>query len=195
MPADNEVVIKVKAAALNPLDLHALSGEMGKGITLPAVIGSDVSGVVDKVGASVRGLKVGDAVLGLINFPGTDGSMNGRSYAEYAPAPDDQVIKRPAGMSFAVAAALPAVGLTATLALEHTATIQPGQHVLIHGAGGGVGHMAVQIAKLHGAYVVATASARDADFVRSLGADEVIDYHSQKFEDIVRDQDLVFDPV
>lgn len=194
-PASNEVVIKVMAVGLNPLDLNALQGGMGERIKLPAVLGTDVSGVIEKIGADVRDLQIGDPVLGMINFPGTDGTLNGHGYGEYAQTPADQIVRKPASLSFEIAAGLPAVGLTAKQALEDVGNIQDGQRVLIHGAAGGVGHMAIQIAKLHHAYIFATASARDADFVRGIGANEVIDYKTQRFEDIAHDVDLVLDTV
>lgn len=194
-PARGEIVIRMMAAALNPIDLHALRGALGDRIRFPAVLGTDVSGVVSDVGADVHDLRIGDPVFGMINFPGTDGTLNGRGYAEYAQTPATQVAPKPAGMSFEEAAALPVVGLTAKQALEGTGTLQRGSRVLIHGASGGIGHIAVQIAKQHGAYVVATASAASADFVRRLGADEVLDYRTQPFDQSVREIDLVLDTV
>lgn len=194
-PQPDEVVIRVHAVGLNPIDLVILNGGLGDRIKLPAVAGTDVSGIVDKVGKDVVGLAVGDSVLGMINFPGTDGTLAGHGFGEHAQTPAQQVVKKPDTLSFEVAAGLPAVGLTAKQALEDIAQIQTGQRVLIHGAGGGVGHIALQIAKLHGAYVFATASAANADFVKSLGADEVIDYKTQMFEDIAHDLDLVLDVV
>jgi NADPH:quinone reductase-like Zn-dependent oxidoreductase len=131
----------------------------------------------------------------MINFPGTDGTLAGRGYAEYAQTPAAQVAPKPAGMSFEEAAALPVVGLTAKQALEDTGALQKGRRVLVHGASGGIGHIAVQMAKQHGAHVSATASAASADFVRRLGADEVLDYRTQPFDQAVRDLDLVLDTV
>lgn len=194
-PEPNEVVVRVRATGLNPIDLVVLSGGLGDRIKLPAVAGTDVSGVVEKVGNDIIGLAVGDSVLGMINFPGTDGTLAGHGFGEYAQTPAGQVVKKPDTLSFEIAAGLPAVGLTAKQALEDIGKIKGGQRVLIHGAAGGVGHMALQIAKLHGAYVFATASAVDAAFVKSLGADEVIDYKTQRFEDIAQDLDLVLDVV
>jgi NADPH:quinone reductase-like Zn-dependent oxidoreductase len=194
-PARGEVVIRVMAAALNPIDLHALRGALGDRIRFPAILGTDVSGVVSDVGADVRHVHVGDPVFGMINFPGTDGTLTGRGYAEYAQTPATQVAPKPAGMSFEEAAALPVVGLTAKQALEDTGALQRGWRVLIHGASGGIGHIAVQIAKQHGAQVFATASAQRADFVRRLGADEVLDYRRQPFHQAMRDLDLVLDTV
>lgn len=177
-PTRGEVVIKVKAAALNPIDLHALRGALGNRIPFPAIVGTDVSGVVSAVGADVNDVRIGDPVFGMINFPGTDGTLTGRGYAEYAQTPAAQVAPKPAGISFEEAAALPVVGLTAKQALEGTGALQRGRRVLIHGASGGIGHIAVQIAKQHGARVFATASAERAEFVRRLGADEVLDYRT-----------------
>jgi len=194
-PQATEVVIKVMAVGLNPLDLVVISGGMGERIKLPAIAGTDVSGVIEKIGSDVTNLKVGDLVTGMINFPGTDGTFAGHGFGEYASAPSEQVVIVPNTLSLESAAALPAVGLTAKQALEDIGEIKAGQRVLIHGAGGGVGHIAVQIAKQQGAYVFATASAGDTAFVKSLGADEVIDYKSQRFEDYAHDLDLVLDVV
>lgn len=194
-PGPDEVLIKVEAAGLNPIDNVALSGGMGERIKLPAILGVDVSGVIEQVGSEVRDHEVGEQVFGMINLPGSDGTFNGRGFAEFAPALHDQVVVKPAALSFEQAAGLSAVGLTAKQALEQIGEIQEGQRVLIHGAAGGVGHMAVQIARLHHAYIFATASGKDAEFVRSLGANEVIDYTTQRFEDVAKQVDLVLDTV
>lgn len=194
-PARGEIVIRVVAAALNPIDLHALRGALGNRIRFPAILGTDVSGVVCDIGTDVHDVHIGDPVFGMINFPGTDGTLTGRGYAEYAQTPAVQVAPKPAGMSFEEAAALPVVGLTAKQALEDTGALQKGWRILVHGASGGIGHIAVQIAKRHGARVFATASAERADFVRRLGADEVLDYRTQPFDQAVHDLDLVLDTV
>jgi len=196
-PAPHEIVIKVMSVGLNPLDLYAIAGRdfIRDRIKLPAILGNDVSGIVEKIGSDVVGLQIGDKVCGIINFPGSDGSITGHGYGEYASAPANQVIKMPAGLSFDMAAGLPVVGLAAKQALEDVGDIKEGQRVLIHGVAGGVGHMAVQIAKQHHTYVFATASSKDVAFVKSLGADEVINYQTQQFEDTAHDMDLVLDTV
>lgn len=169
-PAASEILVRVVAVGLNPIDHVALSGGLGPRIKLPAVLGTDVSGVVHEVGGDVRGFAPGDAVLGMINLPGSDGSFNGGGFAEFVTAPAAHWVLKPEGLSFETAAALPAVGLTAKQALEVITTITPGQIVLIHGAAGGVGHIAVQMAKRHGAFVYATASGEGLGFVKELGA-------------------------
>lgn len=190
---DRDVLIKVKAIGIDQIDVKARKGD-GMNSYLekenPMILGWDVAGLVSKAGKDVDGLKPGDAVFGTINFPGP-----GSSYAEYAAAPAGQLAKKPDNISFEEAAAATQSPLTAWQALVDTGHVEKGQRVLIHGGAGGVGNYAVQIAHNRGCYVIATASSADADFVKGLGADEVIDYKTQKFEDMVSDVDFVLDSI
>ena len=155
----------------------------------PFILGWDISGVIEDLEGVTR-FDVGDEVYGMPFFP-----RAASAYAEYVTAPSRQLARKPASLSHAEAAALPLAGLAAWQSLADTAQLAAGQRVLIHGAGGGVGHLAVQIAKARGAYVVGTASAAKHDFVRSLGADEVIDYQASDFASVARDMDVVLDSV
>jgi NADPH:quinone reductase-like Zn-dependent oxidoreductase len=154
----------------------------------PFILGAEYSGVVEEVGPGAGLFKPGDEVFGMPGFP-----RPARAYAEYAVSPSRQVVVKPTELNHAAAAALPLVGLTAWQGLVEHAGMQAGHRVLIHAGGGGVGHVAIQIAKALGAHVVTTASAPKHDFVRSLGADEVIDYEARPFERVARDIDIVFD--
>ena len=188
--ADNEVVIKSKAISINPVDIKT---RMGKGQYTrlkeshsPIIIGWDVSGVVESVGEGVSQFKPGDEVFGMINFPG-----HGKAYAEYVSAPAGHVVKKPANITHEEAAAATLAALTAYQILRNH--VKAGDNILIQAGAGGVGHFAVQIAKIIGAHVIATASAKNIDFVKGLGADEVIDYTKQPFEDAVSGLDFVLD--
>lgn len=188
-----EVLIEVKGIGIDQIDIKSRKGE---GMTdylkkeHPMILGWDVSGVICQVGEDVTDFQVGDEVFGTINFPGP-----GSSYAQFAKAPADQLARKPASLSHAEAAAATQSPLTAWQALVDAGSIKEGDRVLIHGGAGGVGNYAVQIAKHKGCYVMTTASAADADFVRSLGADEVIDFKTQKFEDVVKGVDFVLDTI
>ncbi|MDB6123431.1 MAG: Bifunctional protein: zinc-containing alcohol dehydrogenase [Pedosphaera sp.] len=184
-PTPDEILVRVHAAGVNPVDWKIREGHMGK-VPLPSVMGSDFSGVVESLGTHVKEFNVGDAVFGVV-------AEESGGYAEYAVAPVSRVAKKPASLDHVHAAALPTASLTAWQALFDTAELQAGQKVLIHAAAGGVGGFAVQFAKWKGAHVIGTASAQSIAYVRSLGADEVIDYRQTKFEDAVRDVDVVFD--
>jgi NADPH:quinone reductase-like Zn-dependent oxidoreductase len=184
----SEVLIHVRAAGVNPIDWKIRSG-MAKDmfpVQFPWTPGLDISGVIEEVGPNVTGLKAGDAVYGML-------SSRSGGYAEYAAAKVSDLAPKPKSMDFVQAAALPLVSLVAWQTLFDTAHLSPGQTVLIHGASGGVGHLSVQLAKWKGAKVIGTASARNAQFLKELGADEVIDYHATKFEDVVHDADVVLD--
>lgn len=188
-PGLGEILIRVHAAGVNPVDTYnreagALIGEP------PFVLGWDVSGTVEAVGAGVTLYGVGDEVFGMLPFPHGHGA-----FAQYVVAPTRAFVPKPENLGHVQAAALPLAGLTAWQALVETARIGKDSRVLINGAAGGVGHLAVQIAKAHGAHVVAVASARNADFVRSLGADDVIDYTTTDFTRTVRDLDAVLEAV
>ena len=186
-PRANEILIRVRAAGLNPTDWkhRATGGFLGEP---PFTLGWDVSGVVEAVGVGVARFKAGDEVFGMLSYPWGHGS-----HAEYVAAPARAFVHKPAGIDHTQAGALPLVSLTAWQALVENAEIQPGQRVLIHAAAGGVGHVAVQIAKARGAYVIGTASAAKHDFLRELGVDEAIDYRETDFTEAVKDVDVVLD--
>ncbi len=189
-----EVLVRVHAAGLNPTDYktRAFGGLLRA--EPPFVLGHDVSGVVESVGWGVTVLEPGDEVYGMLDYPHLLGG-----YAEYVTAPARRFVRKPAGIDHVQAAALPLASLTAWQALTDRARARRGERVLIHAAAGGVGHLAVQIAKSLGLYVIGTASAGKHDFVRELGADEVIDYTSVDFARAVRESagevDVVLDAV
>ena len=183
-----ELLVEVKAAGINPIDYVARSvgGPLRDSLekSLPAILGWDIAGTVSKSNSDL--FQIGDKVFTLSRFPQITGA-----YAEFAAVPADQAVLMPASLSFEEAAAVPLAALTAWQSLVETADIQAGQRVLIHAAAGGVGHFAVQIAKYKGAYVIATASAHNAEFLESLGVDEVIDYTAQDVGAEVSDIDIV----
>ncbi|WP_042373272.1 NADP-dependent oxidoreductase [Streptacidiphilus neutrinimicus] len=187
-PGLNEVLVRVHAAGVNPVDWKTrASGALIEWGDVPAV-GWDVSGTVEAVGPGVSVFRAGDEVFGMPLFPRQAGA-----YAEYVVAPARHLAPKPATLTHVEAAALPLAALTAWQALVDAARVRPGERVLVHAAAGGVGHFAVQIAKARGAYVIGTASAAKHDLVRRLGADEVVDYRSLRFEDVVADIDVVLD--
>jgi NADPH:quinone reductase-like Zn-dependent oxidoreductase len=179
-----DVLVRVHAAAVNPIDWKIRSGARAS-LTLPMTPGFDVSGTVERTGAGVTSIKPGDEVFGRVPTGG---------YAEYATTPAQNVVKKPDSVDHAHAASVVTPALTAWQALD-AMDIQPGKTVLIHGAGGAVGSFAVQLAKLRGANVIATASHDDEAYVRGLGALRVIDYETQRFEDLVKDVDAVLDVI
>ena len=187
-PIPTEVLVRVRATSVNPVDTFVRSGAFPVLGDPPFILGWDVSGVVEEVVPGVTRFRAGDEVYGMPFFP-----RAGSTYAEYVAVPSRQLARKPKNLDHAQAAALPLVGLTAWQALVDIAAVEPGQRVLIHAGGGGVGHVAVQIAKALGAYVITTASAAKSDFVRSLGADEVIDYKAVDFAKTVRDVDVVLE--
>ncbi|WP_113699759.1 NADP-dependent oxidoreductase [Nonomuraea lactucae] len=186
-PLSGEVVIRVRATALNPVDAAVRSGAFPLLGEPPFGVGWDISGVVEETAPGAR-YRVGEEVYGMPFFP-----RAATGYAEYVATPSRQVARKPASLDHVHAAALPLAGLTAWQGLVDAAKVGAGDRVLIHRAAGGVGHLAVQIAKAHGAYVIALASAGKHEFVRSLGADEVIDYQKADFTEAVHDVDVVFD--
>ena len=190
VPKDNEVLIKIKFAGINPVDTKVRAGTSGmsKNLEFPAILGWDVSGVIEKTGKNVSNFKAGDEVFGCIGFPGL-----GKTYAEFAVADPKLLTKKPSNVSFEEAAAVPMVGLTAIQAINEHLKITKGQKVLIQAAAGGVGHLAVQFAKLNGAFVAGTASEKNEDFLKSIGVDQFIDYKKQKFEDVFTNGDAVLD--
>ncbi|NEA30659.1 NADP-dependent oxidoreductase [Streptomyces sp. SID13031] len=192
-PGLTEILVRVRAAGINPTDWKARAegGRLSEK-DFPAILGYDVAGVVEEVGIGVTWLRVGDEVLGMPKFPVLPGA-----YAQYVVAQSRQFVRKPEVLSFEQAAGLPLAALTAWQGLVETGRLRSGERVLVHAAAGGVGHLAVQIAKSRGAYVIGTASAAKHDFLRSLGVDEVIDYRTEDFVDVLRAQpvDLVFDPI
>ncbi len=186
-PNADQVLVQVKAAGVNPADWKYLSGFAKQWMPLqfPWTPGLDGSGIVEAVGTNVTTLKKGQEVYGIL--------MGG--YAEYTLAQAKDVQPKPASITFEQAAALPVGALTAWGAVIDTANVQAGQRVLIHGGAGGVGAYSVQLARWKGARVTATASAKNLDFVLSLGAEEVIDYNATRFEDALKDMDAVIDTV
>jgi NADPH:quinone reductase-like Zn-dependent oxidoreductase len=190
-PGPGEILVRVHAAAINPVDTQARAhGDRSVAhVQLPYVPGFDVSGVVAEVGEGVTRFAPGDAVYAMLHL------RRGGAYAEYAIVLDAEAAPKPARASHAEAASLPLVALTSWQALFDTADLQPGETVLIHAGAGGVGSVAIQLAKWRGARVIATASPRNHEFLRSLGADVVIDYTTQRFEDVAQEVDVVLDPI
>ena len=188
-PQPGEALVRVRAAGVNPVDWKTRDG---RGVAhppeSPIILGWDVAGVVEEVGSGVDQFAAGDDVFGMVRFP-----EFGNAYADYVAAPASDLAKKPANISFAEAAAAPLVALTAWQALFEVAQLQAGQTLLVHAAAGGVGHVAVQLGKWKGARVIGTASARNADFLRGLGVDQVIDYTHERFEDAARAVDVVLD--
>lgn len=188
-PKDDEVLIKVHAAGVNPADWKIRDGLGEKfGLKLPVVLGCEIAGTIEEVGTGVQNFKPGDAVYAFL------GSVTG-GYAEYAIAKAGEIAPKPESLDFENAAAIPVGALTAWRAMFEMANLTSGQRILITGASGGVGSMAVQLAKAKGAFVIGTASGRNEEFVKSLGADEFIDYTKQDFADVVKETDVVFDTV
>lgn len=186
-PLPGEVLVKVHASAVNPVDVFVRSGAFPLLGEPPFGVGWDISGVVEEAGPGAR-FEVGDEVYGMPFFP-----RAATGYAEYVAAPSRQVARKPASLDHVHAAAIPLAALTAWQGLVQAAVVKAGDRVLIHRAAGGVGHFAVQIAKAHGAHVIAMASPARHDFVRGLGANEVIDYRTTDFTEAVKDADVVFD--
>jgi NADPH:quinone reductase-like Zn-dependent oxidoreductase len=190
-PADGEVLVRVHGTSVNPVDWKIRAGHVRQAVphTLPLIPGWDVSGTVEWVGPNVRGFEHGDRV-----FTHLDVRRDG-AYAEYVAVPAKDLARPPRTVDHLHAAAVPLAGLTAWQALFEPshAELARGQTILIHGAAGGVGHFAVQLAKWRGATVIATGSNGNDGFLRELGADVFVDYTSQRFEAFARDVDVVFD--
>ncbi len=188
VPGIGEILIRVRAAGVNPADaMYRQSGAFG---ALPFTLGWDVSGVVEQTGPGVTIFAPGDEVFGLLPFPRGAGA-----YAEFVTGPARAFVFKPEKLSHVEASALPLAGLTAWQALVETAQVQPGMRVVITGATGGVGHLAVQIAHALGAYTIAVGSTAQADYLRGLGADDVIDYRTTDFTESVRDVDVVLEVI
>jgi len=188
-PGDGEVVVQVKAAGVGPWDAWIRSGKSILQQPLPLILGSDLSGVIHSIGARVEGLQIGDEVFGVTNERFTG------AHAEYAVAKTAMIAPKPKSLNHTHAASVPVVAVTAWQMVFELAQLAPGQSVLIHGGAGNVGAYAVQLAKRAGAMVIATASAQDLTYVRSVGADGVIDYRARRFEEQVKDIDAVLDTV
>ncbi len=190
VPAPDEILVHVYASGVNPVDWVVRNGgndALRPYLTLPMTLGWDAAGIVAEAGSNITDFQKGDEVYGVPNFPG-----NG-SYAEYCAAKASQFALKPKRISFIEAAGVPLAALTAWTGMFAHGKLQAGQRILIQGASGGVGSFAVQFAKAKGAYVIAMASTNNIEYIRQLGADEVIDYKTQQFETLVHDMDLVLE--
>ncbi len=185
-PAADEVLIRVHAAGVNPVDWKMREGR-NKNRTLPFIPGWDLSGVIEMVGKDVSDWKVSDEV-----YSRPDISRDG-AYADYIAVRATEIARKPKSLDHIQAAGVPLAALTAWQVLFDAGNLSAGQRILIHAAAGGVGHYAVQLAKWKGAYVIGTASQHNHDFLHEIGADEMIDYNTTRFEDVVHDVDMVFD--
>ena len=186
-PGPGEVLVKVHAAGVNPIDWKIRDGAGQRmGMTLPIYLGGEIAGTVEKVGEGIHQFKVGDAVFGTTKSGG---------FAEYTVTKAESLAPKPTSLNFTDAAAIPLGALTAWQAMFDTAHLESGQKVLITSTSGGVGSLAVQLAKSKGAHVTGMASGQNEEFVRSLGVDEFVNYKQQPFEEVVKDMDVVFDNV
>jgi NADPH:quinone reductase-like Zn-dependent oxidoreductase len=187
-PKAGEVRIRVHAAGVNPIDWKVRSGRLQKSypVPLPYIPGRDISGTIDALGSAVTGWKIGDPAIA---------NSDGGGFAEYVVVAAGDVAHKPAQLSHEQAAGIPVAALTAWRTLIEAADVKKDQRVLIHGGAGGVGSMAVQLAHWRGAHVIATASERNHEYLKSLGADEVIDYRTTRFEDAAKNIDVVLDTV
>ena len=190
-PGPGELLVRVHAAAVNPVDTSIRAGRAGglSGASLPYVPGFDVSGTVTAIGSDVVNFKVDDEVFAMVDL------RRGGTYAEYAVVLENEAALKPTRVNHAEAAAIPLVALTAWQALFEVAKLQKGQTILIHAGAGGVGSIAVQLAKWRGAHIIATASDYNHNFLRELGVDVPVDYRTQNFEDFASDVDVVLDPI
>jgi NADPH:quinone reductase-like Zn-dependent oxidoreductase len=189
-PLPTEVLVRVRAIGVNPADTSIRSGAWPLLGDPPFVLGWDISGVVEEIGPGVTRFRPGDEVFGMPFFPRAVGA-----YAEFVAASSRQLATKPTQLDHPHAAALPLAGLTAWQGLVDAAQLRTGQRLLIHGGGGGVGHIAVQIAKARGAHVTVTASRSKTALLHALGADDVLDYQAVDFTSKVKDLDVVFDLV
>ncbi|WFU12294.1 NADP-dependent oxidoreductase (plasmid) [Rhizobium sp. CB3090] len=189
-PKIDEILIRVEAASVNPVDWKMREGNYPavQNEDLPYVLGRDVCGTVEKVGEGVAAFRSGDAVYAFLN-PRHGG------YEQFVIARPEEIAPKPRSLNPVQAAAIPLAGITAWQGMFDHGGLQAGQRVLIHGGAGGVGHLAVQFAKAKGAWVATTVSGADLDFARSLGADKIIDYKSERFEEAIQPVDMVFDLV
>jgi NADPH:quinone reductase-like Zn-dependent oxidoreductase len=187
-PREGEVLLKIRAASINPVDYKIRLGKYPavQADKLPYVLGRDAAGDVEICGKGVTAFVKGDPIYAFVG-------IERGCYAEYVIAKESEASRKPTTLDYAAAAAVPLAGITAWQGLFRHGGLQSGQRVLIHAGSGGVGHFAIQFAKAKGAYVITTVSGENVDFVRRLGADEVIDHKKQQFENKVRDVDMVFD--
>jgi NADPH:quinone reductase-like Zn-dependent oxidoreductase len=188
-PKENEALVRVIASGVNPVDALIVSGKYAKefGTLVPLTPGYDIAGVVEQTGAKITKFKVGDPIYGFVLWGG--------GFAEYVVATEGEAAIKPKSLSYSEAASVPLVVLTAWQALIDAGKLSSGQTVLIHGGSGGVGTMAIQIAKARGGRVIATASTANRDLLKELGADVAVDYTKEKFEDVAKDVDVVLDTV
>ena len=188
MPDAEEILVAVRGASVNPVDFKIRSGKYPavKEDKLPYTLGRDASGIVEKCGAGATRYKVGEEVFGMVG-------IHGGGYAQKAIFREAALARKPRTLDHVHAASVPLAGLTAWQGLFRYGEVKPGQRILIHGGAGGVGHFAIQFAKAKGIHVTTTVSTNHVDFVRGLGADVVIDYRKQPFEQAVKDLDMVFD--
>lgn len=189
-PAEGQVLVEVQTASLNPFDTMVRAGYVAAMVpSLPITLGGDIAGVVAALGEGADGFTVGDEVYGSANaVSGASGAL-----AQFAVTAAGQLAKKPAGINAQTAAASVLVGVSALQAIDENAKLQSGQKILIHGGGGGIGSLAIQLAKHHGAFVATTVKASDKDYVVSLGADQVIDYEAEDYTTLIHDFDAVFD--
>lgn len=187
-PKSGELLVKVYAAGINPVDWKLRTGNLKERwpLPLPFILGFDVAGTIEALGDDENGWQVGDAVYASVESGG---------YAEYVAFKTELAAAKPKTLDFVQAAAVPVAALTAWQALFDHGGLTAGQTVLIHGGSGGVGSFAIQFAKEKGAHIITTGSARNHEFLKGLGADDVIDYNAVKFEEVVKDADVVFDTV
>lgn len=192
VPETNELLVSVHAAGVNPLDWLIARGMLShlRSNQTPWTLGWDVSGVIESVGDEVSAFDPGDTVCGMTRLPDAGGT-----FADYVTVTPDEVTPKPSSHSHREMAGVPMAGQTAFHTLYEAGSLDPGDRVLVHAAAGGVGHIAVQLASNTGAHVIGTASAANESFVRDLGADEFVDYRTQRFENVVDDVDFVLDPV
>ena len=185
----DEVLIKVIATSINPVDYKVRKGLSYPRAGFPAILGWDVSGVIEKAGSDVHDFKPGDEVYARPNV------MRDGTYAEYVAVQAKEISAKPKKLDHLQSASIPLAGLTAWQGLFDHGKLKAGQRILINGAAGGVGTLAVQLAKWKGAYVIGTASENNIDFLKELGTDEVINYKKQKVEEVLKDMDVVFDTI
>jgi alcohol dehydrogenase len=192
-PSAGKVLVKIKVAGINPIDWKIREGYMQQMVPLqfPSPLGMDFSGIIEKVGQGVSEFRQGDEVYGQASIL----SGGSGAFAEMALANADAIAHKPKSLSPQEAAGLPLVGVSAWQALVETIGLQKNQKILIHGGAGGIGSVAIQIAKHLGSYVATTVSTNDKQFAKELGADEIIDYKTQTFEELIRDYDAAFDTI
>ncbi|GGB79113.1 NAD(P)-dependent alcohol dehydrogenase [Dyadobacter sediminis] len=189
VPEQNQLLIRVKAVSINPLDWKVYGGEMKlmSGSKFPKSVGIDFSGIVEKTGSHITGFKTGDEIIGMLDV------FKGGALADYVVVKETDIVLKPANTSFAEAAALPVTGLSALQIMDQLAAVQPNQEILINGASGGIGIFAVQIARQRGAKVTAVVSTKSLDEAKQWGADKVIDYKKQDIQQLTQKFDAVID--